>query len=42
MEQEGRKLAEDKVAEQHTLIVAQENTMKAMTKHYNFCGLHPL
>jgi hypothetical protein len=41
MEQEGRKLAEDKVTEQHTVIVAQENTMKEMTKRATF-GLHPL
>lgn len=36
MEQEGRKLAEDKVTEQHTVIVAQENTMKEMTKRATF------
>ena len=36
MEQEGRKLAEDKFTEQHALIVAQENTMKEMTKRATF------
>lgn len=36
MEQEGRKLAEDKVSEQHSLIVAQENSMKEMTKRATF------
>lgn len=36
MEQECRKLADATIAEQHTLIVAQENTMKEMTKRATF------